>query len=37
MALFRLEPEQHILLVVMHHIVCDGISMRVLVQELALL
>ncbi|MBV8200195.1 MAG: hypothetical protein JOZ15_06190 [Acidobacteria bacterium] len=33
-ALLRLLPEQHVLLLSLHHIVCDGWSQRVLVQEL---
>jgi amino acid adenylation domain-containing protein len=33
--LLRLNPEDHVLLLTMHHIVSDGWSMRVLLQELA--
>jgi amino acid adenylation domain-containing protein/FkbM family methyltransferase len=33
-ALLRLEAERHVLLLTMHHIVCDGWSRRVLVREL---
>ncbi|NIM12655.1 MAG: amino acid adenylation domain-containing protein, partial [Candidatus Aminicenantes bacterium] len=32
-ALFKTEEENHLLLVDMHHIICDGISHRVLVQD----
>ena len=35
--LLRLGPEEHILLIVMHHIASDGWSMGILSQELALL
>ena len=33
--LFRLSDDSHVLVLVIHHIVCDGWSMGVLVQELA--
>ncbi|HEV7518397.1 MAG TPA: condensation domain-containing protein, partial [Thermoanaerobaculia bacterium] len=33
----RTEPERHVLLVTLHHIVADGWSMRVLIDELTLL
>jgi amino acid adenylation domain-containing protein/non-ribosomal peptide synthase protein (TIGR01720 family) len=33
-AVYRLAAEEHVLLVVMHHIVSDGWSMQVLIQEL---
>lgn len=33
--LFRLSDESHVLVLVIHHIVCDGWSMGVLIQELA--
>jgi amino acid adenylation domain-containing protein/FkbM family methyltransferase len=36
-ALLRLAAEQHVVLLTMHHIVCDGWSKRVLVQEVAAL
>src|SRR6185503_17794965 len=32
--LYRLAAEEHVLLVVMHHIISDGWSMQVLMQEL---
>ncbi|MEY2937090.1 MAG: hypothetical protein RL033_7839, partial [Pseudomonadota bacterium] len=35
--LLRLAPEDHVLLVTMHHIVCDGWSMGVLINELGAL
>jgi amino acid adenylation domain-containing protein/non-ribosomal peptide synthase protein (TIGR01720 family) len=35
--LYRLAAEEHVLLVVMHHIVSDGWSMQVLIQELGTL
>jgi amino acid adenylation domain-containing protein len=35
--LLRLDGEEHVLLLVMHHITCDGWSARVLVEELAAL
>ena len=35
--LFRLEPLKHVLLMVMHHIICDGWSVGVLLRELKLL
>jgi len=35
--LYRLAPEEHILLCVMHHIVCDGWSLGVFVRELSAL
>ncbi|HYN22024.1 MAG TPA: amino acid adenylation domain-containing protein, partial [Thermoanaerobaculia bacterium] len=35
--LLRLGPEQHVLLLAMHHIVSDGWSMRVLIRELTAL
>jgi acyl transferase domain-containing protein/acyl-CoA synthetase (AMP-forming)/AMP-acid ligase II len=31
---FRLEPEQHLLVVVAHHIIADGWSMRIILQEI---
>jgi acyl-CoA synthetase (AMP-forming)/AMP-acid ligase II/acyl carrier protein len=33
--LYRLAPERHVLLIVVHHIVCDGWSMEVLQRDLA--
>lgn len=36
-ALYRLAPNDHILVVVMHHIVCDGASAEVLVREISTL
>jgi acyl carrier protein len=36
-ALLRLAAEQHVVLLTMHHIVCDGWSKRVLVEEVAAL
>lgn len=35
--LLRLTEEEHVLLVVMHHIICDGWSMEILLRELAAL
>jgi hypothetical protein len=35
--LFRLNEDSHVLVLVIHHIVCDGWSMGVLIQELAAL
>lgn len=35
-ALFRIEDEEHIFVLVLHHIVCDGPSLAVLLEELAL-
>lgn len=35
--LFRLSPEKHVLLLTLHHIVCDEWSLRVLFRELTLL
>ncbi|OQY30062.1 MAG: hypothetical protein B6244_02035 [Candidatus Cloacimonetes bacterium 4572_55] len=32
--LYRTEPRRHVLLIVIHHIICDGWSMRVLENEL---
>ena len=34
---FHLEPDEHVLLIVMHHIVCDGWSKNVLLNEIATL
>jgi amino acid adenylation domain-containing protein len=36
-ALARLAPDEHVLVVVVHHIVADGMSARILVEELAAL
>ncbi|HYX15518.1 MAG TPA: amino acid adenylation domain-containing protein [Nostoc sp.] len=36
-ALFKLSETEHFLLINLHHIVCDGWSMKVLLQELAIL
>jgi acyl carrier protein len=36
-ALFRLSPDEHVFLIVMHHIVSDGWSMSILINELATL
>ncbi len=36
-ALARLAPEEHVLVVVVHHVVADGLSARILVEELAAL
>ena len=36
-ALFKLEPAQHVLLLTMHHIISDGWSMGVLIRELSVL
>ncbi|MFJ4949542.1 amino acid adenylation domain-containing protein [Streptomyces sp. NPDC088760] len=33
--LFRLGPHDHILLLTVHHIVCDGVSVQILLRELA--
>ncbi|WP_412738617.1 amino acid adenylation domain-containing protein [Krasilnikovia sp. MM14-A1259] len=33
--LFAVAPERHVLLLVLHHIICDGISMEVLLRDLA--
>ncbi len=33
--LFKLEPEKHVLLLVMHHMITDGWSMRILIQEMS--
>jgi acyl carrier protein len=35
--LFRLDAERHVLLLVLHHIVCDAWSLRVLLRDLCLL
>jgi len=35
-ALFRMEDEEHIFVLVLHHIVCDGPSIATLLEELAL-
>ena len=35
--LYRLGPEEHLLLCVMHHIVCDGWSLGIFVRELSVL
>jgi acyl carrier protein len=35
--LFRLDAERHVLVVVLHHMVCDAWSLRVLVRDLCLL
>jgi amino acid adenylation domain-containing protein len=35
--LLRLAPEEHLLLLLLHHVVCDGWSMRVLMGELSAL
>jgi hypothetical protein len=35
--LLRLSPERHVLFATAHHIVCDGLSVRVLLEELAVL
>jgi amino acid adenylation domain-containing protein len=36
-ALARLAPDEHVLVVVVHHIIADGLSARILVEELAAL
>jgi natural product biosynthesis luciferase-like monooxygenase protein/amino acid adenylation domain-containing protein len=36
-AVLRLAPEEHVLLVTLHHIVCDGWSLALLVEEVAVL
>jgi hypothetical protein len=33
--LFRLGPQEHVLLITAHHLVCDGASLNILLQELA--
>ncbi len=35
-ALFRIEDEEHVFVLVLHHIVCDGPSIAILLEELAL-
>ncbi|MFP2957382.1 amino acid adenylation domain-containing protein [Myxococcus sp. 1LA] len=37
LALLRLEPREHVLLLTLHHVACDGWSLGVLIRELAAL
>src|SRR5439155_500995 len=35
-ALFHVEDDEHVFVLILHHIVCDGPSMAILLEELAL-